>query len=118
MLAESDLFGFAAAVNIKEYREMYPDEKTHEMPYYSCFADALARCAALGHVTIPPQSIDLTFDQNFERDPSTADLYAYVGALKTFEFADHLGERMSFADYRKESGIQVADLLARETMKG
>jgi len=117
MLAESNLFGFAAAVNVRDYKERMPHEETHEMAYYACFADVLARCAALGSITMPPQKVDLTFDQNFERDPSTSDLYAYLGELKEWIHHSYLGERVTFANYRKESGIQAADLLARETMK-
>lgn len=66
---------------------------------------------------MPPQKIDLTFDQNFERDPSTNDLYAYLGELKEWEHHGYLVDRVSFANYRREAGVQVADLLARETMK-
>lgn len=117
MLADSDLYGFSAAINIRHFNEGFADDHTSEMPYYLCFADVVARCAILGHITIPPQSIDLTFDQNYDRDPSTADLYNYLGSLKEWEFYGHLGERVTFADHRKETGIQVADLLARETMK-
>lgn len=69
-----------------------------------------------GYIVIPQRRVDITFDQNFERDPSMADLYEYIGSLKEWEFNKHLG-KLSFANYRQEPGIQVADLLARETMK-
>ena len=117
MLAEGELFGFAAAVNIKDFRKAYPTEKTQELAYYMCLADVLARCAALGYITMPPQKIGLTFDRNFDRDPSIADWYAYLGELTEWEFHSHLGDRVTFANYREEPGVQVADLLAREAMK-
>jgi hypothetical protein len=117
MLADSNLFAFSSAVNVAHFRQMFPTNETFEMPYYICFADVIANCAALGSIMIPAQKIDLTFDQNFERDPSTSDLYAYLGSLKDWSVHGHLGERITFANYRNESGIQVADLLARETMK-
>lgn len=117
LLSTSDLWGFSSAISIKAFRQVHPADKTYEMAYYACFASTLAMCAALGHVTIPPQSIDLVFDRNFERDPSTDLLYSYLGAWKGWRFHDNLGERISFADHRQESGIQAADLLTRETMK-
>ncbi len=116
MLAESELFGFATAMNIQDFVKGYPGSHPKEEPYYLCFAEVAARCAGLGYVSVPAQQVDITFDQNFERDPSIADLYEYLGSLDDWPFHERLG-KTSFANYRKESGIQVADLVAREVMK-
>lgn len=117
MLANSELFGFATAVKIKDYVAYRGESSTPEMAYYTCFLDAVVKCAGFGALSIPPQKIDLTFDRNFDRDPNTSDLYAYFGALQEWEHREYLGDRICFANYREEAGVQAADLLARETMK-
>lgn len=52
MLADSDLYGFSTAMNIQDFVEGYAGTQSPEA-FYMCFADVVARCAALGVYRYP-----------------------------------------------------------------
>jgi hypothetical protein len=81
-----------------------------------CFAGAIACVAAIVHLVVPrPERVDVCFDQS-DRDYNTRSLYELIHHADPTASAV-LGKSISFGDHRNLIGLQVADLLAYESMK-
>jgi hypothetical protein len=115
ILAASNLLGYGRAMDISEFSLLFPNAVKHQ-PYYMCFQDVVTAFATNTSVCIPPDKVEFIFDHNIEVEYNAASLYSYMKSLSEWRFHEFLADKISFAS-RKEPGIQMADLVARETMK-
>jgi hypothetical protein len=118
ILASSALVGFGAAISLAQFKAMFP-RVINQQPYYICFSFVASYFVRLSARMIPQGRVEFTFDNNIEIEHSAGLLYQYMMQSKSWREWDdreYLADKISFAT-RKTVGIQVADLVARETMK-
>lgn len=102
-------------MDLAGWREFFP-EVFRDIPYYKCFvevSDRLIREAA----KLGERKVKFTFDNRQESEKNTGFLYDWI--VNQSEWKERnifLDLEISFSS-RKNPRIQVADLLARETMK-
>lgn len=115
ILCRSRLMGRAHAIDLAGWRTFFPDA-LEDVPYYTCFRNVVHDCGKLALLSIPQDKIEFTFDNRQETNYNAGVLYSYMAQLKEWSASSFLQEKVSFAS-RKDVGIQVADLVARETTK-
>jgi hypothetical protein len=115
IVCASKLIGLGLAINIAEYREVFPGD-FDDAPYLWLFGDAVSAMSDLASMAIPPSPVEVVFDRNQNVEYNAALLYDLIRRSKRSEFGKFLGDKVSFAT-RETFGIQVADLFARESMK-
>ncbi len=115
LFVQSKLIAAVGAIAVSEYRDVFPREFDHA-PYLWLFGDIVLEMAQLASVSIPRQAVEVTFDRNPPLEHNAALLYDYIRRSKDQSIVSLLKDKVSFAT-RKTVGIQVADLLARESMK-
>lgn len=116
LLVSSPFIGSGIAISIADFVELFPDA-VDEWPYYLCFSGAVARAAAVGRLSIPPENVKVIFDRNFDREYNTGRLYDFMVREERWKISAFLSSQIAFDDHRSAIGVQAADLLARETMK-
>jgi hypothetical protein len=116
LLSGSRLFGYAHAIDLVAQREVFGDELLWDSPFYFCFTRVLGDCARNGYLSFPQDQVEFTFDARKESEYNTTQLYRLAREMDDWKFSDFLADTVSFAT-RSNVGIQVADLLARESMK-
>ncbi len=115
LIANSGLRGWGVSMDLAGWREFFP-EVFRDIPYYKCFvevSDRLIREAA----KLGERKVKFTFDNRQESEKNTGFLYDWI--VNQSEWKERnifLDLEISFSS-RKNPRIQVADLLARETMK-
>jgi len=116
LLAGTNLIGIGSAIDIQGYKAFMPD--AHENgPYFHCFSKVIMACAQVAYFHIPKQTVKFIFDINYRVRYNAAFLYEnYLTNLKGWEYGSSLEDELRFA-INKTAEIQVADLLAHETMK-
>ncbi len=113
LLAESGMGGMGIALDLVAARKVFRHAEPG-LPYYKCFLELVQRiknCAAYNKETVK-----FTFDMRPKGESTTALLYSI--AKRTKQWNPYIDSEISFACSRKNARIQVADLWARETMKG
>jgi hypothetical protein len=115
-IARSPLMGAALSISIKDFVELFPTS-VGEWPFYLCFSSAVSAMADFARVSIPPDTVSITFDQNAARAYNSTVLYDYMMKQAEWRLGGVLHHSIIFADHRLTVGIQVADLIAREAMK-
>lgn len=113
MLAEGGMGGMGIALDLAGQKKVFPDTPGG-LPYYKCFIELVQKmknCAAYNQ-----QQVKFTFDMRPEGEHNTGVLYSLAKRAK--EWNPHLDSEISFACSRENPRVQVADLWARETMKG
>jgi hypothetical protein len=114
VVRSSGLHGWGVGVDLVSFRAAFPD-LTQDYAYHKCFfevADRLIRVSAEHGY----EDLRFTFDGR-QGQGTTGLLYDYISAQK--EWTDLLSFAGGIAfDNRKNPRIQIADLLARETMRG
>jgi len=126
ILAKSYLAGVCIALDLTSRREVFGDALA-DMEYYKCLADVLneltimankfnEQIASSEHPEDEPVSLEFTFDHRKQSEGNAGTLYSAF--INQPEWADTylLGTKISF-DCRTNPRIQMADLLARESMK-
>lgn len=115
LLASSGLRGQGVAIDLKEFRASFPDLRTQDYAYHKCFIETLNRllkvCADQGY-----KDLKLTFDGR-QGSGTTGLLYDSITSQTEWADAFDFAEEISFGN-RKNPRIQMADMLARETMRG
>jgi hypothetical protein len=112
LLAGSDLGGFGIAIDLAAQRAVFP-EAMSGLAYYKCFVELLEKmrnCADYNGETVR-----FIFDSRPEGEYNTGILYAM--ARRTPNWEPFMDSEIGFASSRDTARLQVADLLARETMK-
>lgn len=116
ILIRSKLIGFGFAMPLQDFRDVFV-KPVNNFEYYKCLHDLIASCANIAKLSIPSQTVKFTFDINRKTQYNAGQIYDGMVNDKTWEFSPYLHpEELSFA-CRKTVGIQVADLIARESMK-
>src|ERR1022692_1532267 len=115
LVAKSKLCSHGVAVNVREFKECFPNEFEHA-PYIWAFGDVVQSMSELAHVSMPSGSVDITFDTNNDIEYAANEIYHFMTHSVKVRHRIHLYDRVSFA-CRRTVGIQIADLIARETMK-
>jgi len=111
----SRLMGRAHAMDLVGWNKFFPNAED-EMPYLTCFRNVIQECGDLAFLSIPRANVKFTFDQRIETNYNARSLYSYMAKWENWSASSLLHEEISFAS-RKYVGVQVADLIARETMK-
>jgi hypothetical protein len=111
----SRLLGAAVAINIPEYRQVFPRDFEHA-PYLMLFGETVRDMASLASLSIPRGRVKVTFDRNRPLEHNAGILYDFIRRSSDQETVQLLSDKVTFAT-RETIGVQVADLLARETMK-
>lgn len=115
LICRSKLAARAHAMDIAAWRAYFPLVPA-EVPYLACFRNVIHRCGDLAKLMIPQDQVAFTFDNRPETKYNASVLYSCMVDLKGWDGSAYLSEQISFAG-REYVGIQVADLVARETMK-
>jgi hypothetical protein len=117
LLAGSRLYGISFAIDSAYFRGSI-DNLPEDHEYYVCLGRLLRTIAALGKLHKTPYSVHMIYDQHADREFTAGFLYDCIRKQSSFKpLFEHLNGNLEFADYRVDSGVQVADLLAREAMK-
>jgi hypothetical protein len=112
MLAESNLYGFGVGIDLAAQRSVFPDA-----PHFPHFRALLQVIEGIKmHAKERAEIAEITFDSNPDTDYNSALLYADFREDSP-GWKEHLASRMIF-ETEKTPRLQVADLLAREAMKG
>jgi hypothetical protein len=114
ILADSGAWGFGTALDLSGYRDFYPPD-TDQLAYYKAFFEVVRFLADLGKTHFH-DSVKFTFDYRAESNYPAGQLYSALLKDRSLDAPKIFGE-ISFASSREQPRIQIADLLARETMK-
>lgn len=112
MLAASGLCGFGFAIDLIAQQNVFPGSP--DIAYYKGFAEVLEAMTAFGMRY--GELVKFTFDTRKESEFNAGVLYDMFRG-RAEEEDRHMFDNITFAFSRKEPKIQVADLMARETMK-
>jgi hypothetical protein len=115
LLCESRLMGRSSAMDMVGWNKHFAGA-LEDIPYLTCFRNVVYECGHLASLSLPKDNVEFTFDQHPETNHNAGVLYTYMAQRKEWAASPYLHQKISFAS-RKYVGIQVADLLARETMK-
>jgi hypothetical protein len=121
VLVESDLVGFAYALDLRAFGELFP-EVLPDLAYHKCLTDLLtaAFTTARRFNDDPSEDVDVrlefTFDARRESDGKTGEIYRVLRSQPEWMDAGILPEKIAFKD-EPEPRLEMADLFAREAMK-
>jgi hypothetical protein len=115
IVAESEIRSFSASMDIRKMDELFPGS-VKQQPYFHCFIEALIACAE----GIKPTSMDdleIIFDRNQESATGARILFDSLVSSNGWKESGLIPNRLSFESRERYVGLQVADIVARETMK-
>jgi hypothetical protein len=115
VISSSGLRGQGVAIDLKEFRAAFPDLQTQDCAYHKCFIETLDRLIKVS-ADQGYKDLKLTFDGR-QGSGTTGLLYDSITAQKEWADAFDFADEISFGN-RKNPRIQMADMLARETMRG
>ena len=115
IISNSNLMGYGSAIDIREFRSIFP-KSVKDQPYYFCFADVVVKCMENAVMCIPRGELEIIFDRNAHIEFNAGLLYDSIAHRPEWKDIPYIPDKISFAT-RKTVGIQIADLVARETMK-
>lgn len=119
IIARSGLRGYGVALDLAAYREFFPGVPPG-YEYYKCFAHVVTHLVEAARSTADladGEPLKFTFDHRQDSEYNTGRIYDYM--VNRPEWKDKnffLDAEVSFGS-RKNPRIQMADLVARETMK-
>lgn len=113
IIAASNLFGYGAALDLAAFRECFT-EAPDDAPYFICFIDVLRRTAE--RAAQLTQSIEYTFDRRQQSEYNAGALYGILVNRPEWKANIFMHTKVSF-DCNRNPRIQIADLVAHETMK-
>jgi len=112
MLAESKLGGFGVAVDLQAQRRIFPESL--DLAYYKSFIEILDRVGEFAK--FHDQIAKFTFDISMENEYNAGLLYKMCRENDE-EYGEHFYHEIGFTSARESVRLQVADLVAFETMK-
>jgi hypothetical protein len=121
ILADSYLLGFAVALDLGSLREVLPDVP-RDLPYFTCFTHVIRASATTARTfNVNPEEeddvrLEYTFDSRSESDGTASTVYTAFRNQPEWAATDLLAARVSF-DPGPSPRLEMADLLARESMK-
>jgi hypothetical protein len=115
VVQSSGLRGQGVAIDLPAFRAAFPDLKTQDYAYHKCFIEVVDKLikvsAEQGY-----KELKFTFDGR-QGQGTTGLLYDSITAQKGWADAFFFADEISFGN-RKNPRIQIADMVARETMRG
>jgi len=114
ILADSPLMGYSAVMDLVAYRSYFPDV-VENIPYIHCFRRVLEHFGELARVLIPQDKVMFKFHTNKKTQFTAIELYKEYRKLSSQDYG-HYFDEIEFISM-KNTGIQIADLYVRETMK-
>jgi hypothetical protein len=121
ILARSYLVGFAVALDLQSYHDLFPDVLP-DVPYYKCFSYLLRAVATTAQRfnQLPEEDKDVrlefTFDSRLESDGTAGTLYTMFRNQPEWKGTDIFDTKVAF-EGSDEPRLEMADMLARESMK-
>jgi hypothetical protein len=116
-LANSPLMGAGVAISIVDYWDLFPFAPADKMwPYYLCFAGVLSCICEIARLSIPAETIKVTFDSDRRKNLDSARIYEFI-AKQPGPLSTCLEQGIEFIDRISRPALQVADLAAHEAMK-
>jgi hypothetical protein len=121
LLAGGELVGFAVALDLISFRELFPDV-LQDVAYYKCFSDLIAAGAktAASFNALPHENVDVrlefTFDSRIESNGTAGALYNTLRNEPEWADAGILATNVAF-EGGPNPRLEMGDLLAREAMK-
>ena len=114
ILADSPLMGYSAVIDLVAYKIFFPDV-VENVPYVHCFRRVLEHFGKLAHVLIPQDKIQFKFHTNIKTQFTASELFYEYRKLASQDYDQYFDE-IEFISM-ESTGIQIADLYVRETMK-
>ena len=115
IIVNSKLCGRGVAIDLAASREFFPDILP-ESDYHKCLKELLIIFGELAYISLPQDKVKFTFDQRIDTEYSAGQLYVYLTKQPDWKLFPYYYDEISFAT-RRTPCIQMADLVARETMK-
>jgi hypothetical protein len=115
IIASSYLFGGGMVLDLMAYREYFPGVPD-DTAYYKCFTDVIRWTAEAAARFPVPEPIEYTFDCRLKSAYNSGVLYDMLVNMPEWKANIFMRHKLSFAG-NKNPRIQMADLVARETMK-
>jgi hypothetical protein len=118
ILAASGLMGYGCAMSLEDHDKLFAPMMRNNA-YYFCFRNVVLHMAKAAKTMIPRATeLEFTFDRNAAIEGNAAKVYDFVVNMPGTDFSDYFmfADKVIFAT-RKTPQVQMADLLARETMK-
>lgn len=115
VIQSSGLRGQGVAIDLCAFRGAFPDLKTQDYAYHKCFIEVVDRLVKIS-AEQGYKDLNFTFDGR-QGQGTTGLLYECLRTQREWADALSFAENISFAN-RKNPRIQMADLVARETMNG
>lgn len=117
ILARLNLMGFGSALDLAGWKQSMPaGEPAEEHAYYKCFSEVVIYFGRVGNLSIPRRRVKFIFDRSGPREYTARQLYSFMAQSPDWPSSECLTDEIGSAT-RATPGIQMADLLARETMK-
>ncbi len=114
LIAASGLCGWGVALDLAAYRDAFP-HIDREFAYHKCFMETVDRLVRKAE-EVGFSDLRFTFDHR-QGETNTGILYEWIMALPEWNESGILFDQEVSFTSRKNPRIQVADLVARETMK-
>ena len=114
VISASGLRGQAVAIDLPAFRAAFPDLKTLDYAYHKCFIEVVDKLIDVAKEQ-GYKDLKFTFDGR-QGQGTTGLLYDSITGQKEWADAFSFADEISFGN-RKNARIQMADMVARETMK-
>jgi hypothetical protein len=115
IICASQLWGYGVAIDISAYRTCIQHITERYEPYFYCFIRAITYFACIATHQKTLGKANFIFDRNCKTRFSSVILVEYLANMKVYQESSFIGS-ITFSSI-DDIEIQVADLLARETMK-
>lgn len=115
VVADSGLRGQGVAIDLAEFRSAFPDLRTQDYAYHKCFIEVVNKLIEVSKEQ-GYKELKFTFDGR-QGQGTTGLLYNSITAQKEWADAFSFADEISFGN-RRNPRIQIADMVARETMRG
>jgi hypothetical protein len=115
VIQSSGLRGQGIALDLKEFRAAFPDLKTQDYAYHKCFIEVVDKLVKVSEEQ-GYRDLKFTFDGR-QGQATTGLLYDSIRAHPEWSDVFAFAGEISFGN-RKNPRIQMADMVARETMRG
>jgi len=116
IIVNTKLMGHGFAIDLNAYKTFFPDN-VNDVAYYLCFRNIVTHFAKLAYYDIYKRKVKFVFHRNTKIEHTAGVLYdTMVNSFPDWKYSPALHDEIAFAS-DQTVGIQVADLLARETFK-
>lgn len=117
VVRDSNLVAYAAAFDLNAFVRVFPETVKTSVHFY-CVFRVLKEIAEWTRLSLSQEQVKVTFDQNENTDHSVSMVYDQMRRSKNWSAASFLAcDEISFANWRKNPRLQIADLIAHEAMK-